>query len=787
MRGIHRIIDPARIRLWSKYGPLSRESNQYSMRDLDFGLDPREPLDIFVQIQGPRMNTNLGQVGENFNAGQDWGLDVSLRGVSTFITSLQILIKEIERNNISINSVLDTLLRVTRFPPTLLAFTHLHASGVVPHTPMEHLHLLVDVFDALCKVMVPEWLCVSDTSRLEGSRQVISWIHNLCITGSSQNNPMIPRHVHRAQISVRGTPPARNHIFDESAVINFPNGPSYTVSLETRVTSSVQGLVLAAALQRRTEQRWHYYTLPSPSWNAFMQSLPLKRPSASEFDNLLVDANASRAFRIIDPMKLGACLSADLPVATLGGKGFVSRYDQEDVECSERQFYLWNCVTKKTIFKSQDPGQQISASLEPIIAARKKERTWELDAWTEWTDSESHGPPDESIVICVDRSWSMDDKMPLGWNPSESDATTQPSRLHEVKDFFNHFSTRLCAYNLSTHTGLVTFSKTAEVVQPLTALQTQFTSRLDKIVARGMTAIYDALHHACGMLIEQKAKFPGTKCRVILLTDGEDNASSNTTAKTVCSRLFDNDVVLDAIVLGTSLTTDLFKIARSTGGYAFSPTTQRVFFQLFLLETLIDIRTRPDIQNQRVLDWDSFKPKEADMRDEYSFPPCRPHPNQTDNFIVLRDAKRYWGRRQSHLNVPSGTGSISSSGSAGVGERVLLAEVKAMVDHEHKDLDVYVSERNMGFWKVVMEGPEGSPYEGGVFLLYVDVGLDFPRVPPGIRFITPILHPNISKVCEFTFSARAPRLIKESNETSLAWSNLPPHFRPRVDGHNTHP
>ncbi|KAK4112678.1 UBC-like protein [Canariomyces notabilis] len=51
----------------------------------------------------------------------------------------------------------------------------------------------------------------------------------------------------------------------------------------------------------------------------------------------------------------------------------------------------------------------------------------------------------------------------------------------------------------------------------------------------------------------------------------------------------------------------------------------------------------------------------------------------------------------------------------------------------------------MGFWKVVMEGPEGSPYEAGVFLLYLDIGLDFPRVPPAVRFITPILHPNISK------------------------------------------
>jgi ubiquitin-protein ligase len=71
-----------------------------------------------------------------------------------------------------------------------------------------------------------------------------------------------------------------------------------------------------------------------------------------------------------------------------------------------------------------------------------------------------------------------------------------------------------------------------------------------------------------------------------------------------------------------------------------------------------------------------------------------------------------------------------------------------MIDHAHPNLDVYVSERNIGFWKVAMQGPDDSPYEGGVFLLYVDIGADFPRLPPAVRFITPILHPNISKVMQ---------------------------------------
>lgn len=61
-------------------------------------------------------------------------------------------------------------------------------------------------------------------------------------------------------------------------------------------------------------------------------------------------------------------------------------------------------------------------------------------------------------------------------------------------------------------------------------------------------------------------------------------------------------------------------------------------------------------------------------------------------------------------------------------------------------MDIYVSETNMGFWKIVMQGPPASAYADGVFMLYLDIGSDFPLKPPSARFITPMLHPNITKV-----------------------------------------
>ena len=42
-----------------------------------------------------------------------------------------------------------------------------------------------------------------------------------------------------------------------------------------------------------------------------------------------------------------------------------------------------------------------------------------------------------------------------------------------------------------------------------------------------------------------------------------------------------------------------------------------------------------------------------------------------------------------------------------------------------------------------LTGPEGSPFEGGVFLLTVHITGRYPFEPPRCRFLTPLYHPNI--------------------------------------------
>ncbi|KAL1915245.1 uncharacterized protein VTP21DRAFT_7521 [Calcarisporiella thermophila] len=54
-----------------------------------------------------------------------------------------------------------------------------------------------------------------------------------------------------------------------------------------------------------------------------------------------------------------------------------------------------------------------------------------------------------------------------------------------------------------------------------------------------------------------------------------------------------------------------------------------------------------------------------------------------------------------------------------------------------------VTEENFFEWEALIAGPEGTPYEGGLFSAILTFPRDYPLSPPTMKFTCPMFHPNI--------------------------------------------
>jgi hypothetical protein len=93
--------------------------------------------------------------------------------MSTFITSLQVLFKEIEKGHYSLDGIIEVLWELTHFPPLLLAFRTVHECGIDSATSANSLLLVASGIHALCGAIVPSSMCPTPDTFLESSRQVI--------------------------------------------------------------------------------------------------------------------------------------------------------------------------------------------------------------------------------------------------------------------------------------------------------------------------------------------------------------------------------------------------------------------------------------------------------------------------------------------------------------------------------------------------------------------------------------------------------------------------------------
>lgn len=71
-----------------------------------------------------------------------------------------------------------------------------------------------------------------------------------------------------------------------------------------------------------------------------------------------------------------------------------------------------------------------------------------------------------------------------------------------------------------------------------------------------------------------------------------------------------------------------------------------------------------------------------------------------------------------------------------------LVEIKR--DEKLSGVSIEISEGDLTRMRGTIGGPHGTPYEGGVFIVDIQLPSAYPFEPPKMQFVTKVWHPNIS-------------------------------------------
>lgn len=75
--------------------------------------------------------------------------------------------------------------------------------------------------------------------------------------------------------------------------------------------------------------------------------------------------------------------------------------------------------------------------------------------------------------------------------------------------------------------------------------------------------------------------------------------------------------------------------------------------------------------------------------------------------------------------------------------RRLLKDLQKIEKEEDSGINATPDEENLFLWDAIIEGPEKTPWESGIFELKLEFAETYPSKPPKVSFKTEIFHPNV--------------------------------------------
>ncbi|KAI7773336.1 hypothetical protein LA080_011214 [Diaporthe eres] len=296
---------------------------------------------------------------------------------------------------------------------------------------------------------------------------------------------------------------------------------------------------------------------------------------------------------------------------------------------------------------------------------------------------------------------------------------------------------------------------------PISHVLENFRRATNELKGGGDTALWDALALAGDQIEQYASRFPNAKKRIVVISDGRDTKSITNTSHGITSNLLQKGISADSVSLGDEDNTDLRTPSYLLGSYRFHPTSLTNALAICEMEPFLSLSQRPPIIPPRHnLAYSPHFETEfhmsrlsatATLVTSDTVPPIREHPNMEDDFVQLTAVASRGHVTATGANAPAG----NSTGRSRLRVPRLMNEIRTVAARGiHAKYDIYISTADVSFWKIVVEGPDDSPYSDGAFLLYLHADEEYPRVAPKARFVTRIRHPNVNahgRICHSIF------------------------------------
>lgn len=272
------------------------------------------------------------------------------------------------------------------------------------------------------------------------------------------------------------------------------------------------------------------------------------------------------------------------------------------------------------------------------------------------------------------------------------------SRLQVLKQMFEAVINRLIAYSYKTHIGLVTFDSNVKVSQSITHVIENFRRSMEKMHASGDTALWDGLKLAQVEIMKYAEKYPQAQRRIICLSDGNDTKSVAGPAD-LCWELRNNKIAVDSVCIGQDDNMDLKALSIMLKSYCFYPQDLTTALAICEMEPVLSQTERPPFslvttgmhRTSALNDFYAMRHRATfTIVTQDVFPKRKEHPRLNDTFIQLANCVRSNAGLQSRLPT------LRASR--------LLVEMRNMAADPNPMYDCYVSEADMFFWKIVIEG-----------------------------------------------------------------------------------